>query len=159
MNDKERLERVFPAVFRWEEGQYSVIFPDLGCATCGETLEEAFLMASDLLNCWLDGQEPPKATPLNKVKSKRKDVVLLVQPVPYLSADAKSCHIQMAIEDGLEKKNMSMEQAFQTLGKDEDYFTRLINLTEIPTQDEAKKIAELLDFDWKLFFLNDRGEM
>ena len=41
----------YPACFYKEkEGNYSVIFPDLnGVATCGDTLEQAFTMAVDLL--------------------------------------------------------------------------------------------------------------
>ena len=42
---------VYPAIFTPEkDGGYSVLFPDLeGCYTCGDTLEEALLMAEDVL--------------------------------------------------------------------------------------------------------------
>ncbi len=40
---------LYPAVFEKEESGYSVIFPDLGIATSGETLEEAMDMAKDAL--------------------------------------------------------------------------------------------------------------
>ena len=45
---------IYPAIFhRGEDGGYWVEFPDLpGCLTEGDTLEEAFLMAGDALDCW-----------------------------------------------------------------------------------------------------------
>ncbi len=59
----------YPAYFIKEENGYSVIFPDLNnLATCGSTLDEAFMMAMDCLAgylTWLqeDGEEIP--TPSN----------------------------------------------------------------------------------------------
>lgn len=46
---------IYPAYFYQEEtGGYSVIFPDLNdLATCGETLEEALVMAEDALGLYL----------------------------------------------------------------------------------------------------------
>lgn len=45
---------IYPACFYKEkDGQYSVIFPDLEAATCGETLDEAMRMAVDCLAGWL----------------------------------------------------------------------------------------------------------
>ncbi len=43
------MKYLYPAVFKKEEGGYSVIFPDLDIATSGETLEEAMDMAKDAL--------------------------------------------------------------------------------------------------------------
>lgn len=41
---------MYPACFYKEkDGQYSVIFPDLGTSTCGSTLDEAMKMAIDCL--------------------------------------------------------------------------------------------------------------
>lgn len=39
----------YPACFIKEENGYSVLFPDLGTATCGDTLDEAMRMAVDCL--------------------------------------------------------------------------------------------------------------
>lgn len=36
---------IYPAYFFKEENAYSVIFPDLNLATCGEPVEEAMFMA------------------------------------------------------------------------------------------------------------------
>lgn len=54
----------YPACFIKEETGYSVLFPDLGTATCGETLDEAMRMAVDCLAGVLylmkkDGETPP----------------------------------------------------------------------------------------------------
>lgn len=41
---------VYPAIFTPEEGGYSVFFPDLeGCYTCGDNLQDAIMMAEDVL--------------------------------------------------------------------------------------------------------------
>jgi len=49
------LKYLYPACFYPEEnGQFSVIFPDLGgIATYGNTLEDAISMATDLLCIWV----------------------------------------------------------------------------------------------------------
>ena len=39
-----------------EDSGYNVEFPDLpGCFTCGDSLDEAKMMAKDALNCYLSG--------------------------------------------------------------------------------------------------------
>ena len=50
---------VYPAVFiPEEEGKYSVIFPDLdGCYTCGDDLQDAIVMAEDVLAFYLYDEE------------------------------------------------------------------------------------------------------
>lgn len=59
----------YPACFIKEETGYSVLFPDLGTATCGETLDEAMRMAVDCLAGVLylmkkDGEKiPPPSQP------------------------------------------------------------------------------------------------
>lgn len=54
----------YPACFIKEENGYSVLFPDLDKATCGETLDEAMRMAVDCLAGVLylmkkEGEIPP----------------------------------------------------------------------------------------------------
>lgn len=49
---------VYPAIFEPEEGGYSVYFPDLeGCYTCGGDLQEAIVMAEDVLAFYLYDEE------------------------------------------------------------------------------------------------------
>lgn len=45
----------YPACFYKKKSGYSVIFPDLPAATCGDTLEEALEMAIDCLAGWIHG--------------------------------------------------------------------------------------------------------
>lgn len=54
----------YPACFIKEENGYSVLFPDLGTATCGDALDEAMRMAVDCLAGALymmkkNGETPP----------------------------------------------------------------------------------------------------
>lgn len=64
---------VYPACFYKEKkGGYSVIFPVLGIATCGDTAEEAAAMAVDCLagflyNAKLEKTEVPKAPDLESI--------------------------------------------------------------------------------------------
>ena len=63
---------VYPAIFIKEENQYTVLFPDFGGATCGETLEDAYYMANDylginLMDYFQGNKEFPKATELEKI--------------------------------------------------------------------------------------------
>lgn len=64
---------MYPACFFKEEQGYSVIFPDLDLATCGETINEAMAMAIDCLAGrlrWLrqDGEPLPEPSPMNSIK-------------------------------------------------------------------------------------------
>jgi len=68
---------VYPAQFiREESGQYSVDFPDLeSCYTSGDDLNEAILMAEDVLAYVLfdyekEGRSIPKPSDINSIKSK-----------------------------------------------------------------------------------------
>lgn len=63
---------MYPACFFKEESGYSVIFPDLDLATCGESLNEAMSMAVDCLAgrlYWLkkDNDTIPEPSPMNSV--------------------------------------------------------------------------------------------
>lgn len=71
---------VYPAVFlKEDEGGYSVFFPDLeGCYTCGDDLQDAIMMAEDVLAFYLydeeaAGNEIPKASPLEEIQLGEKE--------------------------------------------------------------------------------------
>ena len=72
---------VYPAVFLSEEEGYSVSFPDLdGCYTCGEDLQEAIVMAEDVLAFYLYDEEVaqnkiPKASTSAEIKLKDGEFV------------------------------------------------------------------------------------
>ncbi|MBS6195483.1 MAG: type II toxin-antitoxin system HicB family antitoxin [Clostridiales bacterium] len=66
---------VYPAVFSPEEnGAYSVFFPDLeGCYTCGDNLQDAIIMAEDVLAFVLydqerDGINIPEPSEVNSIR-------------------------------------------------------------------------------------------
>ena len=63
---------IYPVCFFKEENGYSVIFPDLDLATCGDTIEESMAMAIDCLAgrlCWLkrEGDPIPKPSPMSAI--------------------------------------------------------------------------------------------
>ena len=72
---------VYPAVFSPEESGYSVLFPDLdGCYTCGDNLQDAIMMAEDVLAFYLYDEEKagntiPEPTPAERIEVSGKDFV------------------------------------------------------------------------------------
>ncbi len=76
---------IYPACFFKEENGYSVIFPDLDLATCGETLNEAMAMAVDCLAGrlrWLkqDGDLIPEPSPMNSIDPAAISKELEIEP-------------------------------------------------------------------------------
>lgn len=75
---------LYPAVFHPEETGYSVRVPDFdGCFTQGDSLEEAYEMAADVIGLFvtdlLDSEKPlPVPSALNTVKHASEDFVSLV---------------------------------------------------------------------------------
>lgn len=77
---------MYPACFYREKEGYSVIFPQLNLATCGETLEEAMEMATDCLAGFLfdaknEGMSIPTAPSILEI-----DVHAVADGIPYESA-------------------------------------------------------------------------
>ena len=62
-----KTTRIYPAVFREEAGQVTVEFPDLGLATCGETMEHAYKKAQEALALRLDNGDFVAPTALEKI--------------------------------------------------------------------------------------------
>ncbi len=90
---------VYPACFLREENGYSVIFPDLDLATCGETIDEAMAMAVDCLAGrlhWLkqDGEVIPEPSPMNSIDPAAISKELEIEPeeafVNMVSVDAEA---------------------------------------------------------------------
>ncbi len=153
---------VYPAIFHKDkDGRYWVEFPDLpGCVTEGDTLEEAFLMAGDVLDCWFCDPEQarPKPTPLAEIKAEEGAVIQMVQPVPYLSEDAKNFMIEEAIEKGLEERKLTKSQAAAILAVNRSYITRIATGSKTPSPHMAKRIGLLLGFDWRIFYRDGESE-
>lgn len=75
---------IYPAVFTYEPDQeIAVVFPDLDVATSGETDEDAFFSARELLGCVLfgleeDAEEIPAPTPLSQIKTEANEKAVLI---------------------------------------------------------------------------------
>jgi predicted RNase H-like HicB family nuclease len=76
---------IYPACFFKEESSYSVIFPDLDLATCGENIDEAMAMAVDCLAGrlhWLiqDGEPIPEPSSMNAIDPAAISKELEIEP-------------------------------------------------------------------------------
>jgi predicted RNase H-like HicB family nuclease len=76
---------IYPACFFKEESGYSVIFPDLDLATCGENIDEAMAMAVDCLAGrlhWLkqDGEPIPEPSSMNAIDPAAISKELEIEP-------------------------------------------------------------------------------
>ena len=80
----------YPAVFREEDGGYWVEFPDFpGCVTQGDTLDEAYEMATEALGLYLEtesGFEHPEAQKIDKSVLDKDSYIVMVEfdEVEYL---------------------------------------------------------------------------
>lgn len=115
---------IYPAIFHKEkDGRYRVEFPDLpGCLTDGDTVEEAFFMAGDALDCWF-------ADPVqNSSESKRRS------------------------RKGWKSGSSAKTKPATIPAVDRSYITHIVNGTETPLPDMAKRMGLLLGFDWRIFY-------
>lgn len=75
---------IYPAIFNHNSNGITVEFPDiLGCATAGDTQEEALEMAKEVMALHLAGLEKnnvdlPVATALHKLKMEENQATVLV---------------------------------------------------------------------------------
>ena len=87
------------------QGGYSVIIPDVGGATQGETIEECSQMAADVIHCVLDeelqaGKQPPERTEYPEILQKADPEfgpVSMVMPVTvYWTTGTRRLSISLA---------------------------------------------------------------
>lgn len=75
---------IYPAVFHPEEKGYSVFIPDIeGCFSQGDTLEEAYEMATDAIglcleSCFSDGKVAPRPSDPARIEHGLGDFVALI---------------------------------------------------------------------------------
>ncbi len=75
---------IFPAVLDFADDGISIEFPDLpGCLPCADTAESAIKNAKEALKLHLfgmeeDNEEIPEPTPVNKIKTRANQSILLV---------------------------------------------------------------------------------
>lgn len=103
---------IYPACFYKEpDGQYSVIFPDLGGATCGKDLEQAYNMAVDYLGGTImsmqdDGEAIPAASDITAIVADEYEngfvSLISVDPEEYRKS-VKSVKKTLTIPDWLNK--------------------------------------------------------
>lgn len=119
---------LYPAIFRHvgRAGHYSVDFPDLpGCVSAGNTIEEAFIMASEGLSLHLFGMQedgdsiPPPSDPA-KVKAERGEFVSLIEARPDLVGDEirnrsvqKTLTLPRWLNDEAERRRINFSQILQ----------------------------------------------
>ena len=147
---------LYPAIFHQEaDGKYSVNFLDIECATCGDSLENAFSMAKEALSLYFDDQQIVNPSPITKIKAKDGDIVIPIEL--ELSDDVeyfRKSKIAELIEKGLSTKGYTKYQMAVILGVDRSYITHIVKGERMPSVEMAKRIATLLGFDWKDFFEN-----
>lgn len=122
----------YPAVLTPDGEGYAVDFPDLpGCYTCGDSLEQALLMAEDVLALTLtdmedDGEAIPNASDIRHVQAESEEIVTLVlaDTVSYRKktnnkAVKKTLTIPQWLNTAAEEKGVNFSQALQEALKKE----------------------------------------
>jgi predicted RNase H-like HicB family nuclease len=126
------MKYVYPACFYPEEnGQFSVIFPDLGgIATYGNDLEDAISMATDLLCTWIleckkDKEQLPEPSDIREVKFDDDNAFanLIVADIEAYKAKnnksiKKTLTIPTWLNDLAEKEGVNFSQVLQNALKE-----------------------------------------
>lgn len=113
-----RTKYLYPAIFEKEPCGYSVVFPDIeGCATSGETLEEAMEMAKDALCLMLyDMEECKEAIPEpSDIKDVHCNPNAFVSLVACNTLDYRRFYNNKAV-----KKTLSIPAWLNTMAERED---------------------------------------
>lgn len=115
---------LYPAIFyKNEEGGYSVVFHDLELATCGNSLEEAFIMAEEALTGRIylmlsDNETLPIPSVLSAIqKPKEAEFIALIKTdKKYLTKNKsirKNVTIPAWLADAAENANLNFSQELQ----------------------------------------------
>ncbi|MFA6809169.1 MAG: type II toxin-antitoxin system HicB family antitoxin [Eubacteriales bacterium] len=135
---------IYPAIFEHDDSGYSITFPDLpGCITCGENIEQAYLMAKDALELHLygmeqDSDEMPKSAEPEKIKIGNDSFITLIEAFMPLIRDEmankavkKTLTIPKWLNDLGEDKKVNFSQLLQNALKENlgvyDYITKKAN--------------------------------
>lgn len=110
----------YPACFIKEDIGYSVIFPDLGIATCGDDLEEASAMAIDCLAGYLyspdsENENIPSASKLEDISSQKI--------MNELEVTSEECFVKLITVDVMEYAKTHFTSYIHNK---EDYMGRII---------------------------------
>ena len=126
------MKYIYPACFFPEDnGQYSVIFPDLGgIATYGNNLVDAMCMATDLLCTWIleckkDQERLPEPTNMQEIELNDKGAFmsLIVADIEAYTARnnravKKTLTIPAWLNEIAEKENINFSQLLQNALKE-----------------------------------------
>lgn len=120
---------IFPAVFSKEEDGYDVRFPDIdGAFTCGETFEEALLMAKDCLELNLDTiKEIPEISNIEDILLEKNEYLIMIQ------ADMLS--FRRKYNNQTIKKTLTLPKWLNDLSKD-----KKINFSQVLKEALIKKL-------------------
>ncbi len=136
------MERyIYPAIFERDEDGYSITFPDLpGCITCGDSLEDAYLMARDALELHLYGMEEdnddiPSPSKPERITVNSDSFITLVEAYMPLIRDEmankaikKTLTIPKWLNDLGENKKVNFSQVLQNALKEKlgvyDYYSK-----------------------------------
>lgn len=119
---------VYPAVLTYEDGyEIAVTFPDLpGCATSGETDNEALMMAKEALGLHLwgmenDGDELPAPSSIRDIELEAGEIVALVEvymPSIRLSQENRSVNRTVTLPAWLNAQAMERGVNFSQVLQD-----------------------------------------
>lgn len=77
---------IYPAVFLQENDGITITFPDLsGCISCADTFEEAYDMAKEAMELFLEDyisdifESAPKPSKLQDIKTKENECIALIE--------------------------------------------------------------------------------
>jgi predicted RNase H-like HicB family nuclease/DNA-binding XRE family transcriptional regulator len=149
------MKNIYPAIFEKETDGYVVYFPDLaGCITEGDTIEDAYAYSKEVLALHLDGLEnAPEPSKIEDLVKSEDNIVMLVEAgtrdnIVYFKQNEFSQYFDTA----LQSKGYSKYQVAKILGVDKAYIGRIAKGDRSPSVEMAKRIATLLEIDWRVFF-------
>ena len=153
--ESKNMKRIYPAVFEKEDGGYAVYFPDLeGCVTEGDTIEDAFKYAKEVLALHLDGLDnAPEPSKIEDLIQSGDNIVMLVEAGPQDGiVYFKQNEFPQYFDTALQNKGYTKYQVAKILGVDKAYIGRIAKGDRSPSVEMAKRIATLLEIDWRVFF-------
>ncbi|MEL3901822.1 type II toxin-antitoxin system HicB family antitoxin [Treponema phagedenis] len=114
---------IYPAIFYKEGSGYSVVFHDIELATCGDTLEEAIIMAEEALTGRVylmlkDGHTLPLPSSIEKIKKpKAAELISLIKTdKKYLTQEKsvrKNLTLPAWLAEAAENANLNFSQELQ----------------------------------------------
>jgi predicted RNase H-like HicB family nuclease/DNA-binding XRE family transcriptional regulator len=147
---------IFPAIFKKSgESAYVVHFPDLkGCVAEGDTIEQAFNNAQAALTAHLDGMRSiPSPSKIDSLTQTENSIVMLVEDgTPNNTVYFKQNDFLQFFENALKKKGFTRYQIAKSLDIDKAHIGRIAKGNRSPSVKLAKRIAALLEIDWRVFY-------